>query len=401
MKINFAKHFYPAVILLIIFSCTREPEIIPLEGIELTIPSNVIEVGESDTVNLVTSPENASPIEYIWETSDPSIATVSTEGVITGISPGIVTVTAATGDEKWEASCSVNIIRWSYYEMENFSSLRPIAIGFYDKVWCGGKELVSIISTTTNNSKVVHKNITNVIDIIVKDKTKLWIGTIASGIWNYDGKNWTNYSEDNSGLTNHSVIPRSMEVDLEGSLWFGTVKGGMGSGVTMFDGTTWYTFNSDDGLVHNNVMDITVDANNTLWFVTNKGISAYDGVNWVSYTAENTGIDIIPQVFSMAIDHQNNKWFGSYRGVLKFDDNEWTLYNSTNSVLKWSAVNAITVDEEDNKWFACEGCVLKFDGSTWSRFSSYGKVYNVRDIAVDSEGNKWLATTYGVVKLED
>jgi signal transduction histidine kinase len=53
-------------------------------------------------------------------------------------------------------------------------------------------------------------------------------------------------------------------------MWFGT-----GNGVTQFDGTTWSSFNSDDGLAGNTVRGIFEDATGFLWFGTDKGLVRY------------------------------------------------------------------------------------------------------------------------------
>ncbi|HPF52188.1 MAG TPA: two-component regulator propeller domain-containing protein, partial [Draconibacterium sp.] len=232
-----------------------------------------------------------------------------------------------------------------------------------------------------------------------------WFGTYDSGIWNFDGTDWTNYSESNSNLAYNSVVYNSMALDSKNNLWVGTLKSTMGTGVTMYDRSQWHVFNSDSGLVYNNVVNIAIDDQGEKWFVTTKGISSFDDSIWVSYTSENTGIDIIDYVFSVAIDRENNKWFGSYRGALKFDGTTWTAYNTSNSGLKWNLINAIAVDNDNNIWFATESGVSKFDGTNWVNYTSVKdgeyKVVNCRAIAIDSKNNKWIATTYGLIKLED
>jgi len=55
-------------------------------------------------------------------------------------------------------------------------------------------------------------------------------------------------------------------------MWFGTKKG-----ISCFNGTTWHSFSVADGLIGNNVSDIAVDLDGSLWFATDEGVSHYSG----------------------------------------------------------------------------------------------------------------------------
>jgi ligand-binding sensor domain-containing protein len=56
----------------------------------------------------------------------------------------------------------------------------------------------------------------------------------------------------------------------DGALWFGT-RGG----VSRFDGGTWTTYTTDDGLADNYVTSIAVAPDGALWFGTFGGVSRY------------------------------------------------------------------------------------------------------------------------------
>ena len=45
------------------------------------------------------------------------------------------------------------------------------------------------------------------------------------------------------------------------------------NGVSKFDGTTWTTYTTADGLVDNNVTAIAIDAQGNKWFGTYNGVS--------------------------------------------------------------------------------------------------------------------------------
>lgn len=388
-----------SLLLLLSFSCQSDDIKVPITNLEISLSADYIEVGQADTINLVIYPEDATNKDYIYNSSDESIAEVSADGVVKGVAPGKTVIKVTTSDG-FSTSKNVQVVRWTYYFSEENVHVRPVAVDRDDKVWSGGNELTSIAN---NNKQEVRTNIGHVSAIAV-NKDIRWFGTESMGLWKYDGANWTNYTEMNSKLAYNSINPNAMMVDEKGYLWLGTSNRTYGTGLTMFDGQEWHTFNSDNGLVYNNVMDMATDKNGLKWFATGRGISNYDDEQWTSYTTKSTGIELMDFVFSVAIDKENNKWFGSYYGALKFDGAKWTHYDRLNSDMQWNTINAITVDKNNNIWLATEGGVSKFDGTNWMNYTCKTKkdlqLHNVRAIDIDSKGDVWLGTSYALVKLE-
>ena len=71
-------------------------------------------------------------------------------------------------------------------------------------------------------------------------------------------------------IYNNNVM--SILLDREGHLWFGT----SGDGVSRYDGQSFVTFTTADGLANNNVMSIMEDGESHLWFGTyGGGVSRY------------------------------------------------------------------------------------------------------------------------------
>ena len=67
--------------------------ITPIKSIEFSTPSSKIEVGEQVQMKLVTKPSDANIETLEYESSDEEIATVNSNGIVTGVSPGKVTIT--------------------------------------------------------------------------------------------------------------------------------------------------------------------------------------------------------------------------------------------------------------------------------------------------------------------
>jgi uncharacterized protein YjdB len=80
------------------------------QKVALTIAPPDVEVGQSIQASAVAQKENGNPMPQRpvgYKSSDPSIATVSATGVITGIAPGTVTITASSDGKSASQSVTV------------------------------------------------------------------------------------------------------------------------------------------------------------------------------------------------------------------------------------------------------------------------------------------------------
>jgi ligand-binding sensor domain-containing protein len=261
-----------------------------------------------------------------------------------------------------------------------------------------------------------------VTDITVDKEGNMWFGTnnystggqwpgsiyITGGVSKFDGTTWTTFNTSN-GLTNENVM--ALAIDQEGNKWFGTL-----GGVIKFDGTTWTTYTTEDGLVTNFIRAIAIDNEGNKWLATPYGVSKFDGKTWTTYTTED-GL-VTNDIYTIAIDKEGNLWFGNQGsiseinvlkgwcsdpytvGATKFDGKTWKSYYPPNSY-DFECIHEIAVDAEGNKWFGTPNGILKFDGSTWTHYTtSDGLVNNlVTAIVIDAQGNKWFGTDKGVSKL--
>lgn len=66
----------------------------PIKDMKLTSVSTVLKKGNDRQLNLTTNPPQATRTYVTYESSNPDIATVNNNGIITGVSKGTVTITA-------------------------------------------------------------------------------------------------------------------------------------------------------------------------------------------------------------------------------------------------------------------------------------------------------------------
>lgn len=85
--------------------------IVYVSSVSLNKNSMTLNVGESSTITPTVAPSNATNKTLAWGTSNSNVATVSQNGVVTGIGPGTCTITAyATDGSNKTATCTVTVI---------------------------------------------------------------------------------------------------------------------------------------------------------------------------------------------------------------------------------------------------------------------------------------------------
>lgn len=80
------------------------------EGIELSVGTRMtIGVGEFKQIQAINMKNDSPMTNVIWSSADPTIATVDFSGKVAGIADGETTITAASIDGKYKASCKVSV----------------------------------------------------------------------------------------------------------------------------------------------------------------------------------------------------------------------------------------------------------------------------------------------------
>ena len=102
--------------------------------------------------------------------------------------------------------------------------------------------------------------------------------TVSGFAQNYS---FTNYSLE-EGLPQSEVS--SLIQDKKGNLWLGT----NGGGVSRFNGREFFSYNRKHGLADNNIRALYQDKNENLWIGTSKGISFFNGIDFLNYTEKDS-----------------------------------------------------------------------------------------------------------------
>ena len=215
----------------------------------------------------------------------------------------------------------------------------------YDKAggaWIGTWDGANYVDPKTGAFTTYRSELINiwVYGIDIDSEGRVWFGT-EGGVTMHDGKSWTSWThKDGLGAENAANLPRSantglgtrsrhdlaleaagqetynpnyvfsVKVDRTGrGVWFGT----WGGGVSLFDGKSWKSFSTADGLAGNVVYAIAQEADGSLWFGTNHGASHWNGRTFTNYGKADGLLN--DDVYAIALTPDGSAWFGVQGGV--------------------------------------------------------------------------------------
>lgn len=91
--------------------CTINVKSVPTESIALDVAEKEMAVGSRLQLNAILNPTEGASRNLLWESSDETVATVSTKGLVTAVGTGTCSITATTTDgTDLSASCEITVI---------------------------------------------------------------------------------------------------------------------------------------------------------------------------------------------------------------------------------------------------------------------------------------------------
>jgi len=226
--------------------------------------------------------------------------------------------------------------------------------------------------------------------IAIDSHNGVWVGT-DKGLSCYDGKIWKKFD----GLPDDHI--RSLTIDNSGNVWVGTRQGGLAK----FNGKNWTIYNTDNsGLRTNYVRAISIDGEGNIWIGTDNGLVEFDGKNWTQFNSGNSGLPS-DNVSAISIDNLDNKWVATSLGLVEFHGARWTLYSVDKSSLPNNNVLSVATDEEGMVWVGTSAGIAEFDGMTWITYNAENSGLanvSVNSIVIDEAGNKWIGTSSGLAE---
>ncbi len=195
--------------------------------------------------------------------------------------------------------------------------------------------------------------------IFIDSTDTVWIGTVQ-GVARFDGTRFVPFDIPRATVENPQprftpTLVWAIHEDPEGHLWFSTD----GEGLRKYDGQSFTTFTTADGLAGNNIRSIYRDRRGDTWFGSTTGLTRYDAAAFHTYTAD----DGVPDgwVWTFAEDGAGDLWIAVLgTGLVRYDGESFTTFTHT-SGLSRSHVQSIYLDDGNRLWLGCSGGLYRFD----------------------------------------
>ncbi len=210
-----------------------------------------------------------------------------------------------------------------------------------------------------NSSTAGHPMPSDFVHSLLSYGHQLWIGTETAGIICLSPKplllrNYVHVPENPSSLSPHPV--NAMYVEPNGTLWVGTVEGGLNRKTTTGDFEHWTIRNS--GLTHNSVSVLEGDDHGRLWIGTWGG-----GLNVISLTGDKVirhidmPKDMVSQtnyIGSLAYDSRHDAlWIGSNDGIFFYDLKTGQLEDPFERNRSVRGCIGSQIDKQGRLWMGC------------------------------------------------
>ncbi|MEW6749704.1 MAG: ATP-binding protein [Candidatus Latescibacterota bacterium] len=173
----------------------------------------------------------------------------------------------------------------------------------------------------------------------------------------------------------------------------GSLPLGPGQGV-------WRTYDVTDGLAGPWVRAIVQAADGRLWLVTaNDGVSRFDGTTWTTFTTA----DGLPHgdVLEMCEDEQGHLWFATHGGLCRYDGERMTTW-TTRDGLAANDVHVVTPGPDGHLWIGTDGGgVSRFDGEVFQSMTREDGLHSNLALCLgpDAEGSMWICDGSTVVRV--
>ncbi|RED64836.1 Ig-like domain-containing protein [Cohnella lupini] len=90
--------------------------VVGVTGVTLNQPTITVGAGTTSTLSAAVQPADATNKAVAWSSGNPSVATVSSNGTVTGVAPGTAVITATTDDGSFTATSTVTVVYEPLFE---------------------------------------------------------------------------------------------------------------------------------------------------------------------------------------------------------------------------------------------------------------------------------------------
>src|SRR6266849_3083262 len=158
-------------------------------------------------------------------------------------------------------------------------------------------------------------------------------------------------------------------------------------------------YNVQQGLIQSQVIAITQDHYDNLWFCTLGGISRFDGKVFTNYSETDGLINNFSK--TIMADHESNIWIGTISGVSRFNGSEFKNFRFSENPAA-NVVKSIQEDSSKRIWVLAGGTLYRVNKGEKPLHTVVSGLYErLTTIQVDRQGFLWAAVmSKGIYRLE-
>ncbi len=161
--------------------------------------------------------------------------------------------------------------------------------------------------------------------------------------------------------------------------------------ITQYSVDSW---DNEDGLPTNAVLDIAKTAQGYKWLATFNGLVRFDGVEFRIFDKGNTPALKTNNLSALLVDSKDQLWIGTNGGgLVKMDQDQFTFFN-TDSIIRSSMVTALEEGTDGTIWVGTRFGLARMVNDTLSRITNGPLSYrNVSALYADDRNRIWVGTT--------
>ena len=345
----------------------------PIPTVATTTPTSVPDATPTTVLDVTPStvPGTTVPTTPI---PDLSASSMPASGLINGVRDlalapdGAIWVATLGGVVRWDAGASVPVI---YGEQDGLpaAGVDQIVVATDGTVWATGHGWLAYYDGTWQPVET-HSDMW--FDAMAADTIGgVWVIGIDDNRFLHIDRNGTEQVSLPETWDSFSDIA----VDDAGHLWMVSRDGD--DGVVVYDGSSWREFTTADGLPGHVMSDVEVAPDGTVWISTRAvdhgvpdpgedpnvaaaGVASFNGETWRTYT---TADGLASNEGDIAIAPDGTVWVVHGDAVSRLDGDIWTVFDVAGS-RRSGAVGG----SDGTLWLATNNGIANFDGATTARY---------------------------------
>jgi ligand-binding sensor domain-containing protein len=219
----------------------------------------------------------------------------------------------------------------------------------------------------------------------------LWLVTRA-GLLRFDGVRFTTFrAGSDTGLESSTM--QDLLVDPDGSMWVGT----LGGGLARYQGGKFHTYTLRDGLPSLDINSLFRDSHGTLWVGTRgAGIA-----RMVNGRFEQLPVPIPPtRITAFLEDADHSVWIATYGfGVFRLQNGTIRSFTMKDGLLD-NHINALCRDHAGRIWTASIRGISSWDGARFVANAAVNAIVSrVTSCIEDRDRNLWIGSTSGLIRV--